>query len=311
MGPVVVLEGPDGCGKSTVADYFTKGKDWEYGHYGAPTGPAYKFYRAGVQHHVGPTVLDRYHHGSIVYGSIFRGSPDLSHFQHWLLEAELASRQAVMVYVSVPLAQQLQVLRERNTTTDKFEDPDKQVAIREMYEKTIWNSVLPVIHFDWTAGMTPQGLYEYIGVDLVRRSASNPLKGVPALGRPTAPFILVGDEPSTRSKLVDLYKKHGVTDEVAASRLKNIGGAPFNSTSGEYLYQALAEGKLLRSVCVFNSLQMDGTEVKDLWGGEWPFADEQRVVALGRAASKRLSAAGVRHKVIPHPQWWRRACQMS
>lgn len=303
IGPVVVLEGPDGSGKSTLSDELVS-LNWNYAHFGAPDGPAYDFYRKGVQRLIGATVLDRYHTGSIVYGTIFRGTSDLTEFQHWLLEMELKSRSALMIHVTVPLEHQLSVIKERRKTTvgDQFEDVDKQIAIRKKYEEAMSLTSLDVVEFDWTRGDTLELLFRTKLGRILDRVSDQPtplFADVPSLGWWEAPYILVGDEPSSFSKLKFIFDSHGSS----LSKLRGVGGAPFRSTSGEYLYRALRDAGIHNDVCIFNSRVLDGREISEVWK-DWPFPGT--TIALGKKASERLERANVEHVMIPHPQYMRR-----
>ena len=302
VSPVIVLEGPDGCGKSTLSEEFVK-SNWNYAHFGAPDGPAYDFYRMGINNIVGPTVLDRFHSGSIVYGSIFRGTSDLTDFQHWLIEMELKSVSALMVHVTVPWEQQLKTITERRKTTDgdQFEALDKQRAIREKYDEVMASTALRRVTFDWTRGDTAQRLFDVAVKPLFAELVDRPdvMSSVPSLGWWRAPYVLVGDEPRSASNFYEAYKRHGVP----LRRLSDIGGAPFNSTSGEYLYGALTSAGIQNDVCIFNSRLLDGREVKDIFQ-RWEFPGT--TIALGKRASERLEATGVDHVMVPHPQYIRR-----
>jgi len=303
IGPVVVLEGPDGCGKSTLSGNFTK-FNWNYAHFGAPDGPAYDFYRKGVQSLVGATVLDRYHTGSIVYGTIFRGTSDLTEFQHWLLEMELKSCSALMVHVTVPWENQVAVIKERRKTSDgdQFEAIDKQKAIRDKYAEVMEHTALEKVDFDWTRGDTFEKLFEVKlnrVLDAVVNRPEALFSSVPSLGWWEAPYVLVGDEPSTFASVKHMFDVHGVS----LDRMRGVGGAPFNSTSGEYLYRSLQSAGIQNDVCIFNSRLIDGREIQDVWDS-WPFPGT--TIALGKKASERLERVGVEHVMVPHPQYMRR-----
>lgn len=76
----IILEGPDGAGKTTIARILCHALGMEYSHEGPPPPGVEPFTHYWLQ--LGgaeyPTVFDRLHLGEIVYGPLLRGKPGLT-----------------------------------------------------------------------------------------------------------------------------------------------------------------------------------------------------------------------------------------
>lgn len=76
----IIIEGPDGAGKTTLAKQLCSEAGYAYRHEGPPPASA-----TALQHYAGilasltePTLLDRFHLGELVYGPVVRGGSGLS-----------------------------------------------------------------------------------------------------------------------------------------------------------------------------------------------------------------------------------------
>ena len=71
----LVIEGPDGAGKTTLAQALCA-SGYAYRHEGPPppTVPALRYYAGILARLEQPTLLDRFHLGELVYGPIVRES---------------------------------------------------------------------------------------------------------------------------------------------------------------------------------------------------------------------------------------------
>lgn len=99
---LVVIEGPDGSGKTTLARRVAEAAGGEYRHAGPPERHPLVEYTAplaGYRPGGGQTlVLDRWHLGELVYGPLYRGKCGLTPSQFAAVEDFLLSLGAVLVH---------------------------------------------------------------------------------------------------------------------------------------------------------------------------------------------------------------------
>ena len=322
---IVVLEGPDGSGKTTLANALVEA-GWAYEHSGPPEKPSLEHYLDMLRRHGGPVVLDRWHGGSYVYGIVFRGMDDLTSYERWTLEGAAMAQGATLVY-TCPDASSIDKSLERgpdNVDAAIYEVPEKRQAVRQYYTEFMSKvTQLRVVHYDFTVPLAMESLVN--DLDRTRsffdRYALLPAH-IPALGNIVNPrYIFVGDEPSGRPKVLQAAKRFAPSDPVKQQRFTKLAFSaadyydkvPFKQcSSGRYLHWALTVGKLkLSDYCIFNSRQLEGAEVHDFlpwnedfwWRPGWQTAD---VVALGNAASQRLDAANIKHRTVSHPSFAKR-----
>ncbi len=290
---IIVLEGPDGSGKTTLAKTL-EGYGYAYEHRGTPDCEALRFYLTPVvSRWRDPLVLDRLHIGSYVYGTIFRSGDDLNEFERWVLEGSLLARGAVVVICRPPTEVMDANLKKRpvDAVAKVYEALEMREPVRSLYD-SYTTSTLPSAIYDYTRE-SAEGLIDRVH-DLRRAmycTGSGPIlrswlpADVPALGNVFTPSrILVGD----------------------LSMQSACSVSPWVSDSSRYVFGALRAARHdFGDMCLLNSLLLDDREVSD-------FVDPTLVignpawVALGRYASERLHRLGVSHTTLPHPQHWRR-----
>lgn len=316
-GPYIICEGADGTGKTFLARELER-YGFRYVHAGPPEKDALAYYVRGLRRLPGLAVADRLHVGSWVYGRAFRNGPDLTDQEEWLFEGYLMARGAVLVYCSVdPEVIGRNLERGPDSEDAKiYEAPEKRAVLRELYEEFVARrTALLVVRYDFTASedartRTASGL-----VTQVRNMETLlPRFEVAALGNTQHPrFIFVGDRPN-RHDAVEKRDRSGEWNGALVRKFAAIfdnGICWGDSPSGRYLFQCLrAAGLSLADYCTFNSVQWDGRTVVDLaaedpkwWHRQTSGAD---IVALGQLASEQLTAAGIPHRRVPHPQYSRR-----
>lgn len=313
-GPFVVLEGPDGSGKTTLANALIA-VGFEYDHCGPPEKNARSYFMDALERHSVPAVIDRLHVGSFVYGNVFRGMDDLSEFDYWTIEGTLMANGAVLIYCSPPTAVMDADIALGPDSPDAtiYENPDKQAEVRARYREFM-NTRNRLINwrYDWTIpGSLEQMVKRCRQFADGRLAVRDYVDSVPALGNVVNPsFVFVGDQPGTRPRHLRYAKERGYTPEQTQKfmrRLYTMAGLDQvfgGHSAGPYLHMALTSSGLdIWDYAVFNSVQLDGRRLADFTTGWWHNVE---TVALGRNASAELTKAGITHRVVPHPQHVRR-----
>lgn len=135
MGKVIILEGPDGSGKTTLAE-FLKQNDFVYKHEGPPppNRDQLEYYKCTLfdalesKHNV---VFDRLFLGETIYGPVIRGVDNLGKDGAKLFERILAS-QTVHQYICMPSEHTL-----RNNYLKKMQDKSDYVGGMTNFKKIV------------------------------------------------------------------------------------------------------------------------------------------------------------------------------
>lgn len=292
MSGQIQLEGPDGCGKSTLIEH--AGLDVPVVTYTTTQKRAvvsggnwmtWIFYRSRVEN--GPALYDRFYPSQVVYPRVFNRE-GLSPEQHWAVEGWSLAKGGAVVLCLPPLEVIWENVRK---TTHEVADNDtvveRSAQIRDEFLGYAERANLPVMLYDYTSGHE-QAMIDWMKQHLL---AARSVDGGTGIGNPSANLILVADQ---RRPDVSLW-----ADLPFASAVK--------MSSGVYLRQALENAQIsIRDVYITNSYEphreitlmeeLEQVGERDLWD----------VVALGNLASERLTQLGVEHRKVPHPQHWRR-----
>lgn len=312
---LIILEGPDGAGKSTLAADLVEALALAYPHdsvqlrkTGPPPPNAHPLdlyetpllnYRPGSGDPGGPhhVVCDRYHVGEWIYPAIL-GRPSRADDPSWLhLDLFLASRGALLVYVDTPVRELERTLRERG---DELISPDRSAEISVEYERTMKYTRLPVYR---TGRSNPFAASEIISqARLLEARAAAVTRFETFVGSPHARFLLLGD---VRHALRRIPR---VTLRGFGARGYGPAFGPLPGTSGHYLLSHLPPALWDRGLALANACDADDVgELRAALG--WP-----PTVALGVNAWRSLcdSITGAEPReagpigAAPHPQYVRR-----
>src|SRR4051812_20156345 len=107
MNKVVILEGPDGSGKTTLAQHLVNKHGFHRSHEGPPPAKVDKLhYYAGMlleaHQHTKPIVFDRFHLGELVYAPIKRMEPGLNYAELRLMHRIIMATATRMVLCCPP-----------------------------------------------------------------------------------------------------------------------------------------------------------------------------------------------------------------
>ena len=144
---IIVLEGADGTGKTTLARAIVKCTGARYVHNSVPK-PANRpldYWMGNILPDDRPIVIDRLHWSEDVYGALFRDGSALTDLDRRWLEDWLTLRGAVIVLCCPPLETVLENVQ--RTADEVYHD-----QVRAVYHEfnMPWNTQLPVVNFDYT-----------------------------------------------------------------------------------------------------------------------------------------------------------------
>lgn len=150
MNKIIILEGCDGAGKTTLADNLERiarrqGWDTWRMHFGVPDEsiPVVDTHVVPVARWIGDAevkgghnllIIDRYHIGEIVYGYMLRNGNRMTPEDHGEIDAFLEEYDAVKFYVRPTLGV---VLARFTARGDDLISRDQIVGIYELYDKTL------------------------------------------------------------------------------------------------------------------------------------------------------------------------------
>lgn len=273
--PFIIIEGPDGCGKSTLAEALVA-DGYGYQKFGPPEYEPVDYYLDAIKKRAAegrPVVLDRAHPSSFVYGVIFRGMDDLSPFEHWLIDGFLMAHNSVLLYARVEDAAKTEEILEARPPRDEdartYEVPEAREAVRRLYDLYMQQMAsLPMLWYDFTAeGMFDKIVADTKGMIEYFDSIPDPFEDVECFGNRYSPGIcFVGAKPTKY-----LFKALN-----AAGAGKEVEGRP-----------------TLNKICIVERLPSD-FKPPETW-------TTTHFVALSDEAHHDLNAFGLSHASLPHP----------
>lgn len=287
---LIILEGPDLAGKSTLAaelqafiavrfpeDHVT------LLHRGPPTShplheyvtPLLDYWPTGREH----IICDRWHYGELIYPMVTGRKTAMNDGVFRYVEAFLAAKGALLVHVDADAQDIMDRYRFRGDATQSL---DTVLRVAQTYRDHMPRTILPRSKsFDVQEIVESAMMRELIAND----SKFSWLKTY--VGVPNPLTLFVGD---VRGCAGGLKCDHKVQHD---ARFPAFG--PFLNTCGEFLMRALPRD-------IFEWGIVNANDVDNNVGYE-PHID---VVALGREASRTLTAYRVNHTVVPHPQFVKR-----
>ena len=274
---LIILEGVDRTGKTTLADWIKNAYNLEYRHYSKPEQHPLDEYGRWLDGPVPRTVVDRYHLGERVWPRIFGRESEYDDAMHRWIELLLESRGAVLIRT-------VRDLREVEEAAARDGEPiqgDQILVASGLMAQEVAASILPHYEMNVIEG----GDHNIPIHAAVRAMHARYLADVTTrwVGHIEPDVLLVGDEVGP------------------SSQGWNLPFVPYRGSSGHFLMSELRLTGL--KPAIVNSVAPSGEQedVRALWEA----LGRPPLVPLGRLAESRVrdlaDATG-----IPHPQWWRR-----
>jgi thymidylate kinase len=289
---LIILEGPDGAGKSTlareIAEIIGVHADVEIKHANPPRlHPIDEYevpllaYRPGIKH----VICDRWHLGEAVYPQVLgrKTKWDAAAQQH--VNLFLQSRGACVVLL-IPHRHELQT-RLNIRGDELLQGAGRSIAssvdaMVKMYTRIRDQATIRYIDNSESHDAfvpTPRQIIQRARRMHLAASALDPF--VTYVGPPNPSVLLLGDEREPRA----LQRQPGMPAFV-----------PYRATSGHYLLTHFRH----KNFGIANACDED--DVVKLWDT----LGQPRVVTLGRRASARVDELKIPHGSVPHPQFVRR-----
>ncbi len=146
---LIIIEGVDGTGKTTLASLFHDYYNAKILHRGVPVKhPLIEYtadlagYRPGSGKHI---VCDRWHIGELVYGPLYRGYSALSSSAFVAVDELLFENGALLVHAK----DNIDVILRRLSIRSRFDEPDRAALAQAQagFERVLPLSILPRIAF--------------------------------------------------------------------------------------------------------------------------------------------------------------------
>ncbi len=295
---LILLEGADGTGKTSLASALCAQYGFDYLHFGVPDKHPMDYWFETLVNIKKPTVIDRLHLSEDAYGPVFRGESQLSDRDRWLIEGWLWARKCALIVCSTSWDN----MQENQERVKGEYHGDRQKAVVERYQELILETSLPCVIYDYTyhKGEVPTGFTHFSNdgrnfkpherslIDIMKHLGEVDWDD-PGMGTLKPDAWLVGEQRNLRG-------------ELEPRDLQTV----FQGTSGDYLRQTLDLASLRwHQIHLSNALPNDGDKPYSLYV-KWRDLGSPRTVALGRVASQMLETFEVPHTKVSHPQYWRR-----
>jgi hypothetical protein len=279
---IVILEGPDGAGKTTLAEQLAKKYGLVYKHEGPPPPKVnvLEYYGQLLDEARGKNVVfDRLALGERVYGPVYRNLDRLG-ADGWLVFKRLIFASGALHIVCLPTFEICFSNWDARKAGEMIKDEGQYRRIWLKYCELVMDD----IHYQ----------YNYREVDAwdnlcfcldTMQSVETPSLPFRFVGHPNARYLLVGDTGSNAEATIDL---------------------PFFATvnSSKFLTEALHKAGYKEEEVAMVNAYRHGEDKHRLVKAE--IQQFPVVIALGGRAADALRELDLPFQQVPHPQYWKR-----
>lgn len=279
---LIVIEGPDKTGKTTLAKAISTELGYEYKHFSAPKGSPADEYIDFLLNLKRPTVCDRFHLGELVYGPMFRGKAGITPLELATIERVMRLKQTILIHAVTPIdtANTRLVKSTEHEVVNVVQNIQAARGFAEVMPKT---NAGPVLKYDGSSITALHAIIDEV-VGLLRE-----------YGETLDPADYTGIGTVTGSKIVFVGEQVN----------KNVTwrGLPFDrGFASQFLLDTFQAARVPeKAVYLCNADKLTKKEALTLKFTGWT-----RFVALGAKASDKLARLGIRAYDLAHPQFIKR-----
>ena len=275
---IIILEGLDKCGKSSLASIIARNLACNILKCSAPTEDPYKEYVTKLLNNDDDNIIfDRFCYGELVYGPIYRGKSAIDSNKLLNLELLLQARDSILIYCEASLDFIKQKFIEDNETFTKMIDIKKLLS---GYRRVISQAKIPVLHHQ-LPGNPLTAKFEPLKVSKVIIQARY-------IGSLTPQVVFVGDRNNLN--IAQIYRDvslpfdFGRSSTILKRVIKEVGLTSYGLTNA-YKYHLSAD------------LQAETLKA------ELEVLNPRVIIALGEISSKALTKINIPHASMWHPSF--------
>lgn len=282
---MIILEGVDKAGKTTLAQRLHKDLGLEIKKSGIPKGNPIPDYILDIQNTRKPVIWDRFIYGEIPYSIVKHRRRYMYEFELLMLELMAMRFPSILVYVRPPREVVLERLKVEG---DDYVNVGEVSQLYEEYDEVTCRAHLPI--------------FEYRGDEDYDRllDTLNSAKILDTVEWLTARDYIAGATPGIGSLSAKYF--------FVAERLNNIHMYPIVlwGESGKYLFAQLKAAGIRLQDCYFTNAFCSKSRNIEVWDVENFPNPNRRVIGLGKIAMERLDDLGINSFACYHPGYWGR-----